>query len=60
VVDTIYLEGEVMIGAKANQDWFLINHYPRFVSRVAAAGFKPAVYFIAAASEAEGSGQCLY
>lgn len=53
VVDTIYLEGEVMIGAKANQDWFLINHYPRFVSRVAAAGFKPAVYFIAAATEAE-------
>jgi len=53
VVDTIYMEGEVMIGAKANQDWFLINHYPRFVSRVGAAGFKPAVYFIAAASEAE-------
>jgi hypothetical protein len=53
VVDTIYLEGEVMIGAKANQDWFLINHYPRFVSRVSAAGFKPAVYFITAASEAE-------
>ena len=53
VVDTIYLEGEVMIGAKANQDWFLINHYPRFVSRVSAAGFKPAVYFDAAANEAE-------
>jgi hypothetical protein len=47
VVDTIYMEGEVMIGAKANQDWFLTTHYPRFVSRVSAAGFKPAVYFIA-------------
>jgi hypothetical protein len=46
VVDTIYMEGEVMIGAKANQDWFSTTHYPRFVSRVSAAGFKPAVYFI--------------
>ena len=45
VVDTIYMEGEVMIGAKANQDWFMTTHYPRFVSRVSAAGFKPSVYF---------------
>jgi hypothetical protein len=50
VVDIIYMEGEVMIGAKANQDWFLTTHYPRFVSRVSAAGFTPAVYFLAAAS----------
>lgn len=50
VVQTIYMEGEVMIGAKANQDWFLTTHYPRFVSRVSAAGFTPAVYFLAAAS----------
>jgi hypothetical protein len=48
VVDTIYMEGEVTIGAKANQDWFLTTHYPRFVSRVSAAGFNPAVYFITA------------
>ncbi len=48
VVDIIYMEGEVMIGAKANQDWFLTTHYPRFVSRVSAAGFKPAVYFLTA------------
>ena len=48
VVDIIYMEGEVMIGAKANQDWFLTTHYPRFVSRVSAAGFNPAVYFITA------------
>ena len=46
VVDTIYLDGEVMIGAKANQDWFMTTHYPRFVSKVAAAGFRPSVYFI--------------
>jgi hypothetical protein len=45
VVDTIYLEGEVMIGAKANQEWFLTTHYPRFVSRVSQAGFRPSVYF---------------
>jgi len=46
VVDTIYFEGEVMIGAKANQEWFLSSLYPRFVSHVTAAGFKPAVYFV--------------
>lgn len=45
VVDTIYLDGEVMIGAKANQEWFLKTHYPRFVARVAAAGLRPSVYF---------------
>jgi hypothetical protein len=45
VVDTIYLDGEVMIGDKANQEWFLTTHYPRFVARVSAAGFWPSVYF---------------
>jgi hypothetical protein len=44
-VDTIYLDGEVMIGAKANQDWFLRTHYRRFVERVSAAGFRPSLYF---------------
>lgn len=48
VVDIIYLDGEVMIGAKANQDWFMTTHYPRFVSVVSQAGFRPAVYFIVA------------
>jgi len=48
VVDTVYLELEVMIGAKANQDWFMTTHYPRFVSVVSQAGFQPAVYFIVA------------
>lgn len=46
VVQTVYLEGEVMIGAKANQEWFLIHHYPRFVQIVKNAGFDPAVYFL--------------
>ena len=48
VVDIIYLNGEVMVGAKANEDWFMTTHYPRFLSVVAQAGFKPAVYFIVA------------
>jgi hypothetical protein len=46
VVQTIYLEGEIMIGAKANQDWFLSTNYPRFVKNVTDAGFIPSVYFI--------------
>jgi hypothetical protein len=53
VVDRIYMDGEVMIGAKANQDWFLTTHYPRFVSRVSAAGFQPSVYFIVADTQAD-------
>jgi hypothetical protein len=48
VVDIIYLNGKVMIGAKANEDWFMTTHYPRFVSVVTKAGFTPAVYFIVA------------
>jgi hypothetical protein len=51
LVDTIYLEGEVMIGAKANQEWFMLTHYPRFVRVVQEAGFKPAVYFLANGSQ---------
>jgi len=47
LMSTIYLEGEVMIGAKANQEWFLSTHYPRFVARVSQQGIKPAVYFLA-------------
>jgi hypothetical protein len=53
IVDRIYLEGEVMIGAKANQDWFLSTHYPRFVSRVSQAGFTPMVYFNIDGNEAD-------
>ena len=46
VVDRIYMDGEVMIGAKKNQDWFLRTHYPTFVSRTRAAGFVPSLYFL--------------
>jgi hypothetical protein len=53
VVNTIYLDGEIMVGAKANQEWFLVTHYPRFVSRVSQAGFQPAVYFIAETGQAQ-------
>jgi hypothetical protein len=53
IVDRIYLEGEVMIGAKANQDWFLITHYPGFVSSASQAGFTPAVYFDIDGNEAD-------
>lgn len=53
VIDTLYMEGEVMIGAKANQDWFLTTHYPGFVSKVENAGFTPAVYFIVADTQAD-------
>ena len=52
VVDTVYMEGEVQIGAKANQEWFMTTHYPRFVSKVSAAGFRPSVYFIVADAQA--------
>lgn len=45
VVDTIYLDGEVMVGAKANQEWFLTTNYPRFVETVSQAGFRPSLYF---------------
>lgn len=51
LVQTIYLEGEVMIGAKANQEWFLSTHYPRFVKVASNANFIPAVYFLADALE---------
>src|SRR5947209_1774903 len=53
VVNIIYLNGEVMIGAKANEDWFMTTHYPRFVSVVTQAGFTPAIYFIVADTEAD-------
>jgi hypothetical protein len=46
VVDRIYMDGEVMVGAKKNQDWFLRTHYPTFVARTRAAGFVPTLYFL--------------
>ncbi len=52
VVQLVYLDYEVAIGAKPNQDWFLATHYPRFLSTVAAAGFTPTMYFWINAREA--------
>ena len=46
VADLVYFEGELMIGAKANQEWFMLSHYPTFVEKVKAAGLRPSVYFI--------------
>jgi len=45
LVDTIFLGSEVMVGATANEEWFLTTNYPRFVSVVSSAGIKPALYF---------------
>ncbi|HZU95997.1 MAG TPA: hypothetical protein VFF73_04755, partial [Planctomycetota bacterium] len=53
VVQTLYMEGEVMIGAKPNQDWFLTTFYPDFVQQVSAAGITPSLYFLVVADEAE-------
>jgi hypothetical protein len=45
VVNIIYLNGGVLIGATANEEWFMTTHYSRFVSVVTQAGFTPSVYF---------------
>jgi hypothetical protein len=51
VVDIVYINGEVMIGApgevqpKANEGWFMMTHYPQFVQVVRQAGYTPSVYF---------------
>ncbi len=45
VVETVYMDGEVMYGAKANTGWFLTSNYPRFVNVVSGAGFRPSLYF---------------
>jgi len=52
LVDTIFFDPEVMIGAKANEDWFLSINYPRFVSVTSQQGIRPAVYFLAEANQA--------
>jgi hypothetical protein len=45
VVNTIYLNGGLLVGATPNEEWFMTTHYPRFVSVVTQAGFTPSVYF---------------
>ncbi|PYO66539.1 MAG: hypothetical protein DMD69_13620 [Gemmatimonadetes bacterium] len=52
MVDTIFFDPEVMIGAKANEDWFLSTNYPRFVSVTSQHGIRPSVYFLAEANQA--------
>jgi hypothetical protein len=45
VVNIIYLNGGLLVGATPNEEWFMTTHYPRFVSAVTQAGFTPSVYF---------------
>ncbi|MBI2063538.1 MAG: hypothetical protein HYT65_00905, partial [Candidatus Yanofskybacteria bacterium] len=53
VVKIIYLEGEIMIGAKPNQEKFLLAIYPYLVSQADSVGVVLTVYFIIASSEGE-------
>ncbi|MFZ4777826.1 MAG: sialate O-acetylesterase [Terrimicrobiaceae bacterium] len=53
VAGRVYLSGEVMIGAKANEDWFFTNVYPGFVSYAKGKGVTPTTYFNACTPEAE-------
>jgi hypothetical protein len=46
VVSTVYLEAEVMIGAKPNESRFLRDVYPYFVQQAQAAGVLPSLYFL--------------
>ena len=45
VVNNIYMNGGLLVGATPNEEWFMTTHYPRFVSVVTQAGFTPSVYF---------------
>jgi hypothetical protein len=53
VVNIVYLEGEVMIGAKTNEEWFLLNLYPNFVAYANSKGITPSLYFLVAGAEEE-------
>jgi hypothetical protein len=52
VARMVYLEGCLMIGLAdlnnpppvPNQDWFMLQHYPYFVTKVQQAGFQPGAY----------------
>ncbi len=52
-VQMIYLDGEVMVGAKKNQDRFLLDVYPYFVSIANENGITPSIYFIVQGLENE-------
>jgi hypothetical protein len=51
VISTIYMDGEVMIGAKANQDWFLKTFYPGFVTYASSKGLNPSLYYLVDTTE---------
>ncbi len=51
-VSTLYLDLEVMIGAKANQDRFLQDFYPYFLDQTTAAGINGSIYFLVVQEEA--------
>lgn len=53
VVNKVYMELEVMIGAKANQDSFLQALYPYFLALASQLGLNGSVYFQAVGSEWE-------
>jgi hypothetical protein len=52
VIDTLYLNGEVMVGAKANEGQFLKDLYPYFLSKTNAAGLNGSLYFNTDGTEA--------
>ena len=41
----LYLEVEVMVGAKPNQDRFLLEFYPYFLDATTQAGLDGSIYF---------------
>jgi hypothetical protein len=53
VICLVYMDGEFMVGAKKNQDWFLKTFYPGFVTYARSKSVMPSLYFNIAASEAE-------
>jgi hypothetical protein len=53
VVRKLYLESEVMIGAKPNQDRFLLDIYPYFMDETTRAGLDGSIYFMIVPSEAD-------
>ena len=57
VVKTFYLDGEVLYSptpsnqSRINENWFILTHYPDFVSTVASKNITPSVYFLPNAYE---------
>jgi hypothetical protein len=46
VVETVYMDGETMVGAKKNQEWFLKTFYPGFHAYASEKGLTPSLYFL--------------